>query len=41
MRPSARPGEGERGAISGYYGQYYVAAAVILKGLREEGLEWV
>lgn len=41
MRPSVRPGEGERGAISGYYGQYYVAAAVILKGLREEGLEWV
>ena len=36
-----RPGDGERRAISGYYGQYHVAANEILKSLREEGLEWV
>ena len=36
-----RPAEGERRAISGYSGQYNVAAAVILNGLREHGLRWI
>ena len=35
------PAEGERRAISGYSGQYHVAAAVILSGLREHGLQWI
>ena len=38
---SVRPAEGERRAISGYSGQYNVAAAVILSGLRERGLRWI
>ena len=38
---TVRPAEGERRAISGYSGQYHVAAAVILSGLREHGLRWV
>ncbi len=41
MRPPIRPSEGEQRSISGYYGHYHVAATVILKGRREEGLEWV
>ena len=36
-----RPGDGERRAISGYYGQYNVAANVILNSLQDDGLEWV
>ena len=36
-----RPGDGERRAIVGFYGQYNVAANVILKSLHQEGLEWV
>ena len=33
------PAEGERRAIGGYYPQYHVAAALILRALREESLE--
>ena len=33
------PAEGERRAITGYYPQYRVAAALILRALREENLE--
>src|SRR6266566_1243840 len=33
------PGEGERRAIGGYYPQYRVAAALILRGLRDGTLE--
>ncbi len=35
------PAEGERRAISGYYPQYQVAAALILKTLREGRLDWI
>ena len=38
---AVRPAEGERRAISGYSGQYHVAAAVILSGLREQRLQWI
>ena len=41
MGRTVRPAEGERRAISGYSGQYNVAAAVILSGLRERGLQWI
>ena len=34
-----RPGDGERRAIVGSYGQYNVAANVILKSLHQEGLD--
>ena len=40
-RRSVRPAEGERRAIIGYSGQYHVAAALILNGLRENRLLWV
>ena len=36
-----RPGDGERRASGGLYGQYNVAANVILKSLHQDGLEWV
>ena len=38
---STRPAEGERRAIGGYSPQYHVAAAAILSGLREHGLQWI
>ncbi len=36
---ASSPAEGERRAIGGYYPQYRVAAALILRALREENLE--
>jgi hypothetical protein len=35
------PAEGERRAISGYAGQYGVAASIVLNNLRDDTLEWV
>ena len=39
--PQIPPAEGERRAISGYYGQYLVSASLILRGLGEGSLEWI
>ena len=41
QRSHLPPSEGERRAISGYHGQYRVAASLILQGLREDRFEWI
>lgn len=38
---SSAPAEGERRAIGGYYPQYRISASLILRGLREERLQWI
>lgn len=35
------PADGERRALGGYHPQYRIAAGMILRGLRDGGLEWV
>jgi hypothetical protein len=40
MEPTA-PAEGERRAIGGYFPQYRVSAALILRALRDRTLQWV
>ena len=40
MEPTA-PAEGERRAIGGYFSQYRVSAALILRALRDGTLQWV
>lgn len=40
MEPTA-PAEGERRAIGGYFPQYRVSAALILRALRDDTLQWV
>lgn len=38
---SMQPAQGERRAISGYYAQYRIASAIILRHLQNDSLQWL
>ena len=41
MREVDEPAWGERNAITGYYPQYRLSAAMVIRGLREGSLSWI
>ncbi len=41
LRPTTSPASGEQRAAAGYWGQYRVAASLVLRALRHDRLRWV
>lgn len=41
MSRSNEPAWGERNAVTGYYPQYRISAAMVISGLREGSLRWI